>query len=253
VQLLRSAIANAAERGLRPELGRAWLDLALTLTDTSAHTDGRSEATDLATRARALFDELDMPAFEQQADDLLTRLSGAAPSPKRVVGAETAVILFTDIADSTALTERLGDAAYLQRAGEFEQTVRGAVRECDGEDIAGVTLGDGVLAVFSSGTNAIACAFRAHDCARDAGFRLHVGIHAGDVLRTETGVHGGAVNIAARICDAAPPGDTLVSDTVRSLARTSTSVQFLDRGLHQFKGVSDPHQVFAVHVSKPSN
>jgi class 3 adenylate cyclase len=163
------------------------------------------------------------------------------------------VILFTDIADSTALTERLGDAAYRAKAAEFERTMREAVRDCSGEDIPGITLGDGVLAVFSSGTNAIECAVRAHKCARDAGFRLHVGVHAGDVLRTETTVYGGAVNIAARVCDAAPPGETLVSDTVRSLARTSASVQFVDRGLHQFKGVSDPHQVFAVHVGNPNN
>jgi eukaryotic-like serine/threonine-protein kinase len=243
-RLLRSAISRATELRLRPELGRAYLDLARLL-------DGRDgtaakEVTELATLARALFDELDMPAFEQHAVDLLARLSGEPPSTAPVVGAETAVILFTDIADSTALTERLGDAAYLAKAGAFEQTVRRAVRECRGEDIAGVTLGDGVLAVFSSGTHAIECATRAHECARDEGFRLHVGIHAGDVLRTENAVHGGAVNIAARVCSAAPPGETLVSDTVRSLARSSTSVQFVDRGLHQFKGVSDPHQVFAV-------
>jgi class 3 adenylate cyclase len=163
------------------------------------------------------------------------------------------VILFTDIVDSTALTERLGDATYLSKAGEFERAVRRAVRESSGEDIEGVTLGDGVVAVFSSGTSAIQCAIRAHECARAAGFRLHVGIHAGDVLRIGSAVHGGAVNIAARVCDAAPPGETLVSDTVRSLARSSTSVQFVDRGLHQFKGVSDPHQVFAVQVSKSEN
>ena len=65
------------------------------------------------------------------------------------------MILFTDIVDSTALTERLGDAAYLSKAGEFERAVRRAVRESSGEDIEGVTLGDGVVAVFSSGTNAI--------------------------------------------------------------------------------------------------
>lgn len=251
-QLLRSAMTRATGLGLRPELGRVCLDLALLLAGPDrAGSDG--EATELAARARALFDELDMPAFEQQAADLLARRSGQGPSRTPVVGTETAVILFTDIADSTALTERLGDAAYVAKAREFEWTIRQAVRECSGEDIEGVTLGDGVLAVFSSGTKAIECAIRAHECARDAGFRLHVGIHAGDVLRTESAVHGGAVNIAARVCDAAPPGETLVSNTVRSLARTSASVQFVDRGLHQFKGVSDPHQVFAVQVGNPSN
>jgi class 3 adenylate cyclase len=251
-QLLRSAIADAARLGLRPDLGRACLDLARLLARPERGDNG-SEATGLATRARALFDELDMPAFEQQAAELLTRVSGDTPSPTPVVGAEAAVILFTDIADSTALTERLGDAAYLAKAAEFERTVRIAVRDCSGEDLEGVTLGDGVLAVFSSGNGAIDCAVRAHECARAAGFRLHVGIHAGDVLRTGTAVHGGAVNIAARVCDAAPPGETLVSDTVRSLARMPASVQFVDRGLHRFKGVSDPHHVFAVQVGNPKN
>jgi class 3 adenylate cyclase len=247
-RLLRSAMFRATELRLRPELGRVYLDLARLL----AHEDraDSTEAKVLVELAHALFDELDMPAFEQQAADLMARLSGETRTASPVVGAETAVILFTDIADSTALTERLGDAAYVAKAGAFEQTVRRAVRECSGEDIVGVTLGDGVLAVFSSGTHAIECAIRAHQCARAEGFRLHVGIHAGDVLRTEDAVHGGAVNIAARVCAAAPPGETLVSDTVRSLARTSTSVQLVDRGLHQFKGVSDPHQVFAV---QPTN
>jgi class 3 adenylate cyclase len=245
--LLRSALSRASELGLRPELGRVYLDLARLMSGPGR--TGASEAGVLAELARALFDELDMPAFEQQAAELMTRLSGEAAPVAPAVGAETAVILFTDIADSTALTERLGDAAYVAKAGEFERTLRKTVRDCNGEDIEGVTLGDGVLAVFSSGTSAIDCATRAHECARDAGFRLHVGIHAGDVLRTGSAVHGGAVNIAARVCAAAPPGETLVSDTVRSLARTATSVQFVDRGLHQFKGVSDPHHVFAVQVA----
>jgi class 3 adenylate cyclase len=70
-------------------------------------------------------------------------------TPAPAIGAETAVILFTDIVDSTALTERLGDAAYLSKAGEFERAVRRAARG-SGEDIEGVTLGDGVVAVFSS-------------------------------------------------------------------------------------------------------
>jgi class 3 adenylate cyclase len=242
--LLRSAMSRATDLGLRPELGRAYLDLARLLSGSERGDAG--EARVLAELALALFDELDMPAFEQQAADLMTRLSGeAAPAPAPV-DAETAVILFTDIVDSTALTERLGDAAYVAKAGGFERALRQAVRDSKGEDIEGVTLGDGVLAVFSSGTQAIECAIRAHECARAAGFRLHVGIHAGDVLRTGSAVHGGAVNIAARVCHAAPPGETLVSDTVRSLARTATRVQFVDRGLHQFKGVSDPHHVFAV-------
>jgi adenylate cyclase len=59
-------------------------------------------------------------------------------------------------------------------------------------------------------------------------------------------VHGGAVNIAARVCAEADAGETLVSETIRSLARTSAGVTFEDRGLHDLKGVGDPVRIFAV-------
>ena len=56
----------------------------------------------------------------------------------------------------------------------------------------------------------------------------------------------GAVNIAARISALSAPGEVLVSDTVRGLARTSANVAFDDRGEHTLKGVADPQRLFAV-------
>ena len=44
----------------------------------------------------------------------------------------------------------------------------------------------------------------------------------------------------------APPGEMLVSDIVRGLARTSTNARFEDRGTHTLKGLADPQQVFRV-------
>ena len=71
-------------------------------------------------------------------------------------------------------------------------------------------------------------------------------LHAGDVIREEGNVFGGAVNIAARICGLSAPGEVLVSDIVRGLARTSAGVVFEDRGEHALKGVADVQRVFAV-------
>jgi class 3 adenylate cyclase len=107
--------------------------------------------------------------------------------------------------------------------------------------------------VFPSARRGIECATRAHDRARSVGFRLHVGLHAGDVIRSATNVYGGAVNIAARVCSQAAAGETLVSETVRSLARTSAVTEFADHGLHQLKGITDPHRLYAVVApgSKP--
>ncbi len=55
-----------------------------------------------------------------------------------------------------------------------------------------------MLATFGATRDAIACAIQCHEAANASGLRLHVGIHAGDVIREEGNVFGGAVNIAAR-------------------------------------------------------
>ena len=76
---------------------------------------------------------------------------------------------------------------------------------------------------------------------------MHLGLHAGDVIREEDNVFGGAVIIAARISDITAPNEVLVSDIVRGLARTSTGVAFEDRGEHQLKGVSEAVRLYMVH------
>ena len=66
------------------------------------------------------------------------------------------------------------------------------------------------------------------------------------MIREDDNVFGGAVNVAARISDASEAGETLVSGTVRDLARTSAGVDFEDRGDRELKGVSEPVRVWAV-------
>src|SRR5207247_9285262 len=56
-------------------------------------------------------------------------------------------ILFADIADSTALTERLGDTAFRAKARDLDGTLRGAIRDNAGTAIQAKLLGAGVLAV----------------------------------------------------------------------------------------------------------
>jgi class 3 adenylate cyclase len=157
-----------------------------------------------------------------------------------------AVLLFADIAESTALTEQLGDAAFRAKARELDTSLRSVIRESGGTPVEGKVLGDGVLAVFTSARQAIDCALRCEATGEPLGLQLHLGIHAGDVIREGNNVYGGAVNIAARIAAASAPGEVLVSDTVRSLGRTSADVTFDDRGEHTLKGVGEPQRLFAV-------
>ena len=158
----------------------------------------------------------------------------------------TAIILFADIADSTGLTERLGDDAFRAKARELDGALRAAIRERDGTPVEGKLLGDGVLAVFTSAREAIEAALACGDAGNHAGLPLHLGIHAGDVIREENNVYGGAVNIASRIAGLSLAGEVLVSETVRSLARTSAGVAFEDRGEQALKGVGEAVRVWAV-------
>jgi class 3 adenylate cyclase len=157
----------------------------------------------------------------------------------------TAIILFADIVDSTALTERLGDAAFRAKARGLDGALRAVIRENAGTPIEGKLLGDGVLAVFTSVRQAIEAALACGAAGSHAGLPLHLGLHAGDVIRESdpdgrSNVYGGAVNIASRIAGLSAPGEVLVWDTVRGLARTSAGVTFEDRGERELKGVGEP-------------
>jgi class 3 adenylate cyclase/pimeloyl-ACP methyl ester carboxylesterase len=163
----------------------------------------------------------------------------------------TAIILFADIVDSTALTERMGDAAFRERARALDAALRVIISAAGGTAIDGKLLGDGVLATFPAASQAIDAALRCGAAGDDGGLALHLGIHAGDVIREadahgRANVFGGAVNIASRISGLSAPGEVLVSEVVRALARTSASVTFDDRGEHALKGVGEPQRVYAV-------
>jgi class 3 adenylate cyclase len=140
----------------------------------------------------------------------------------------------------------MGDAAFREKARALDGALRRAISSNGGTAIEGKLLGDGVLATFGAAREAIACAQACHAAGSSVGLPLRVGIHAGDVIRESNNVYGGAVNIASRVAGEAAAGETLVSATVRDLARTSAGVSFEDRGERELKGVSEPVRVWAV-------
>src|SRR3989442_15611745 len=155
--------------------------------------------------------------------------AGAAPkAPQAVLPQGTAIILFADIADSAALTERLGDAAFRENAREMDSALRAIIRKRAGTAIEGKLLGDGVLAVFTSARQAIEAALACGRSGNDTGLPLHLGLHAGDVIREDNNVYGGAVDITSRISGLSAAPARLVSWTARSVRRTSAEVWPLD-------------------------
>ena len=201
----------------------------------------------------ARFRQVADPSFQQQAE--VIREFAGIPEPSNssgpAVAGGTAVIMFTDIVDSTALTERLGDTRFREASRALDSSLRAAIRDAGGAAIDGKLLGDGVLATFGSAAHAIVGARRCLALSAASELGLHIGVHAGDVIREEDAdgrrnVFGGAVNIAARICALSAPGEILVSDVVRGMARSSAGVVFEDRGEQEMKGVGEPVRVYAV-------
>jgi class 3 adenylate cyclase len=162
--------------------------------------------------------------------------------------AGTVVILFADIADSTGLTERMGDTVFRTKARELDRELRRVIREGGGTTIDAKTLGDGVLATFPAASQAIDAAMKCAIAGDEQTLPLHLGLHAGDVIHEQDNVFGGAVNIAARISALSAPGEVLVSRTVADLARTSAGVVFEDRGEMALKGIADPQRLFAARA-----
>lgn len=275
VLFLRRWLACATGEAPSPAQGACWLDIKRTYMELRPHLRRLyTTVADLATYTPIMvplgFAPLEQANVdlggvtyhtavldfgERSVDGWLARLIGAelgvgSGEEEAELPEGTLTILFTDIADSTRLTEELGDAAFRARARDLDLLLRDVISEAGGRAVEGKLLGDGVMAVFSLAHQAIECSLRCNKAAEDAKLGLHLGLHAGDVIREGDNVFGGAVNIAARICAASAPGEILVSETVRSLARTSAGVAFEDSGQHALKGVADAQRLFAVKASR---
>ena len=60
---------------------------------------------------------------------------------------------------------------------------------------------------------------------------------------------GSAVNIAARVCALAGPGELLITETVHGLVRTSMPLEMEPRGRRHLKGIREPIALFAIRPS----
>jgi class 3 adenylate cyclase len=65
-------------------------------------------------------------------------------------------VMFTDIEDSTSLTERLGDVRWQTLLREHNDLVRRQIRAHGGYEVK--TLGDGFMVAFASARRALHCA-----------------------------------------------------------------------------------------------
>ena len=169
------------------------------------------------------------------------RIVGVAPEGPG--GRTLATVLFTDIVDSTATLERLGDTVWRELLIKHNVRLRDALNTYRGREVA--TTGDGFLAVFDGATNAVRCGVAMARAARDIGLPIRVGVHTGEVEYVGGNVRGVAVHTAARVMSLAGPDEVYVSATTSDLLEGS-GVSLADAGAHELKGLTGPRQVFRV-------
>lgn len=69
------------------------------------------------------------------------------------------------------------------------------------------------------------------------GVEVRAGVHTGEVEIADSDVRGVAVHLAARIMDAAGPGEVFVSATSKELS-SGAGVDFTERGSRELKGIT---------------
>jgi class 3 adenylate cyclase/dipeptidyl aminopeptidase/acylaminoacyl peptidase len=166
-------------------------------------------------------------------------------------GAVTRGFLFADLRGYTAFVEANGDTAGAALLDVYRRLVRETIAHHGGAEIR--TEGDSFYVVFPSASSAVAgglgiVAAAAAESAADPEhpIRVGVGVHAGEAVEAPEGYVGSAVNIAARVCAQAGAGEVLVSETVRSLIRTSGRLTFSPKGRRQLKGIDEAIALFRV-------
>ena len=154
--------------------------------------------------------------------------------------ARTVAIVFTDLVGFTAFTARDGDDAAHDLLQRHARTVGPVVRSRGGSVVK--RMGDGVLATFPSPEAAVLAALElvAHP---PEPLALRAGVHWGDAHATRDDVVGHAVNVAARVCDAARTGEVLVTVETRDAARDARGVEFGRVGRRKVKGLDEPLRV----------
>jgi class 3 adenylate cyclase len=161
------------------------------------------------------------------------------PEPDRAL----ASILFTDIVESTARASALGDREWRKLLETHDAVARTVVDQHRGQVVK--MTGDGMLATFDGPGRAIRCALALGESLRPLGLEIRAGLHTGEVEVRERDIAGIGVHIAARVMDAASPGDLLVSQAVPMLVARS-GIKFEDRGERELKGVPGAWRLYAV-------
>lgn len=166
----------------------------------------------------------------------MLHLSSLSPTATRTV-------LFTDLADYTGRVSRTDREGLRRILSEHEAAVRPMVEENGGRIVKNI--GDSFMCVFPSASDALRTALEihAHENAKAEQDTIRMAISTGDVEEIDGDVYGTPVNLAARMLDLIPAGETWFSLATR-LCMNVSETPWDDVGRYELKGIPDEQDCF---------
>ena len=182
---------------------------------------------------------------------------GPAGTSEAASVAELHTFLIVDVRGYTRFTQERGDEAAARFATTFADLVEEKVALRHGRVVE--LRGDEALAVFRSARQALRAAVElqgrfAEEMGRDPSlpFKVGIGLDAGEAVPVKGGYRGGALNLAARLCSLAGPGEVLATETLINLARRTEGLEYAERGTVQLKGLNEPVKIVQV-MARPEH
>src|SRR5437899_8390125 len=158
---------------------------------------------------------------------------------------KTVSVVFCDVTGSTALGESTDPEALRALLARYFERMRGIVESHGGS--VEKFIGDAVMAVFGvpvahedDALRACRAAVEMRDALPELGVEGRIGVNTGEVLTgtEERLATGDAVNVAARLEQAAQPGEVLLG--AQTLRLVAPAVKVGEERLLELKGKSEP-------------
>ncbi|AUC80770.1 adenylate/guanylate cyclase domain-containing protein [Lacinutrix sp. Bg11-31] len=160
---------------------------------------------------------------------------------------QLACIMFTDIVGFTSLMSK-DEGLALKTLDENRVIHRAILKKYDGEWIK--ELGDGILATFSTATDAVSASSEIHIATKsNPNLNLRIGLHLSEIICENGDVFGDGVNIAARIEPTAPTGGTHISQAVQSNLYNKKGIETKFIGEFNLKNVKNDMKIYQVLVT----
>ena len=155
--------------------------------------------------------------------------------------------LFADLVGYTALSIEQGDEQAADVATRFQREVR-ALAARHGATVV-KSLGDGAMVRADDAGDAVRLGLELAN-GLDGLPPVRVGVNTGPAVERDGDFFGSAVNLAARLSQAARGGEVLLTEATRAAARRR-GTQLEERGARTFRNARDPVVVYAASEQPP--